>query len=448
MTPWQEFLPRWRRSMTEGSDLPSGWHEAPLASIARYSAGRTPARAVREYWTDDATSGVPWVSIADMKAHRTVLETAECITAKAFREVFRERMVPRGSLLMSFKLSIGRIATLGIDALHNEAIVAISPSEGIDQAYLGFYLSQVDFDEYHDRQIKGNTLNRDKIDRIRVAVPPLVEQRKIAWVLQSVQRAIEVQEQLVATAGELKRAAMQQLFTRGLRGEPQMESDVGAIPGGWSTARLGDLARIGNGSTPKRDHTPYWTEGSIPWLTSGKVHEGIIHAADQFVTSTAVEECHLPLVRAGSLVVAITGQGKTLGNAAMVTFDTTVSQHLAYLSFHESGVCASFVRYFLGSKYEHLRSIGQAGGSTKGALTCAELKRYPLPWPPEDEQVEIAAILESLDRKLAHHERKRDTLQDLFKTLLHELMTGRIRVQHLDIDTSGVTEPITAEAVT
>jgi type I restriction enzyme S subunit len=82
--------------------------------------------------------------------------------------------------------------------------------------------------------------------------------------------------------------------------------------------RLGDIAKIGNGSTPKRTNEAYWEGGHIPWITSTKIHEVIISRADEFVTETAFRECHLPLVPRKSIVVAITGQGKTLGNAALL----------------------------------------------------------------------------------------------------------------------------------
>src|SRR3546814_14344577 len=118
-----------------------------------------------------------------------------------------------------------------------------------------------------------------------------------------------------------------------------------------------------------------------PWLTSAKVHEGIISSADQFVSQIAVKECHLPVVPAGSLLIAITGQGKTLGNSALVEFDTTINQHLAYVRFDRNDVVPGYVYLFMRSRSEDLQSVGLAGGSTKAALTCAFLRYYPLPLP-------------------------------------------------------------------
>ena len=127
-----------------------------------------------------------------------------------------------------------------------------------------------------------------------IAIPPPCEQRKIAAVLGLVQRAIEQQERLIALTMELKKALLHKLFTEGLRGEPQKQTEIGPVPESWELVPLGSLAKVGNGSTPKRDNEGYWQGGTIPWLNSTKIHERFITEADQFVTDVAVKECHLP----------------------------------------------------------------------------------------------------------------------------------------------------------
>lgn len=267
-----------------------------------------------------------------------------------------------------------------------------------------------------------------------IPVLPMPEQQKIAAILWKLQRAIATQDRLLKATRDLKQSAMQRLFTHGLRGEALKDTEIGALPESWNVRSLGEFGRIGNGSTPKKTRPEYWRDGTTPWLTSAKVHEGIIREADQYVSQVAVKECHLPIVPTGSLLVAITGQGKTLGNAALVEFDTTISQHLAYVRFDRDDVHPAYVYQFMRSRYKELQSIGRAGGSTKAALTCAFLRDYRVPCPPIDEQRDIATALATLDRKLAHHQRKRAALNDLFQSTLHQLMTAQIRVADLDID--------------
>jgi type I restriction enzyme S subunit len=259
------------------------------------------------------------------------------------------------------------------------------------------------------------------------------EQRKIAAVLGLVQRAIEEQKRLIALTTELKKALLHKLFTEGLRGEPQKQTEIGPVPESWEIVPLGSLAKVGNGSTPKRDKAGYWHGGTIPWLNSTKIHERFITEADQFVTDLAVKECHLPRVKPSSLLIAITGQGKTLGNSALVSFETCINQHLAYAQFTTTKVLPEFVLWFMQTRYEHLRSISQAGGSTKGALTCGYLKTYPIPVPSLEEQREIIDVFAALDMKQKVHERKHAAVTDLFRTLLHQLMTVQIRVHGLEL---------------
>ncbi|MDA8238742.1 MAG: restriction endonuclease subunit S [Nitrospiraceae bacterium] len=269
-----------------------------------------------------------------------------------------------------------------------------------------------------------------------VPCPEKDEQRRIAGVLGVVQRAIEQQEQLLQRTTELKKTLLHKLFTEGLRGEPQKQTEIGPVPESWEVVPLGSLAKIGNGSTPKRDNEGYWQGGAIPWLNSAKIHELFITEADQFVTERAVKECHLPHVKPGSLLIAITGQGKTLGNSALIAFESCINQHLAYAQFTSPTVVPDFALWYMQTRYDHLRSVSQAGGSTKGALTCGYLKTYPVPVPSLEEQQEIAGVFKALDRKEKAHKSKAKTLTDLFRTLLHQLMTAQIRVNNLDL--SGV----------
>jgi type I restriction enzyme S subunit len=273
------------------------------------------------------------------------------------------------------------------------------------------------------------TLLKEKL----IPRPELNEQRQIATVLLNAQRAIERQDRLLTLTAELKKALMHKLFTEGTRGERQKQTEIGPVPENWEIIPLGSIAKIGNGSTPKRGNVAYWKGGTIPWLTSGKIHEGRITQPDQYVTETAKAECHLPLVAAGSLLVAITGEGKTLGNAALVEFDTCVSQHLAYVQFQRPDVLPSFLLHFLQRQYSHFRQISVGAGSTKKALTCGLLKRYEVPMAPKDEQKVIASALDAVDVKLKAHERAAGSLRSLFRTLLHQLMTAQIRVHDLDL---------------
>lgn len=423
------------------AQLPAGWTWEPL--INRYRVTKKP-RDIS--FTDFKT--IPFVAMESIpvngrEAVRFELRTPQNIASGTYFE--------RGDVLLSkitpsFENGKQGLAD-NIPTRFGVASTEIIPLQALDgyanNRFLFFYLLHPEVRAALVSKMEGSTgrqrVPENAVRDFLIPLPPKSEQEKIAAVLWKIQGGIEIEEKIVAATRELKHSAMHQLFTRGLRGEPQKETDIGAIPESWDIVGLGRVAKVGNGSTPRRSNPAYWNEGKIPWLNSGKIHEAVIDSADQFVTELAAKECHLPLVKAGSVLVAITGQGKTLGNAAMVTFDSTINQHLAYAQFTTDQMIPEFVTYFLHGRYKHLRSFAHGYGSTKGALTCSFLKSYLIPKPEPSEQREIADILQAIDRKISIHERKRMTLLELFQTMLHQLMTGQIRVANLDIDTSEVT---------
>ena len=315
-------------------------------------------------------------------------------------------------------------------------LLVLRAKEDVDPRFLAAIVHSPRFVEYAIAGTTGVQHPRTSWAHARefeVPAFPFDEQQRVADILWLVHEAIGLSEVLVEEGQALKRAAMRTLFTRGLRGEPQKEMDIGLVPESWTVVSLGTLGKIGNGSTPKKAISEYWTNGTYAWLTSAKVYDREIVQADQFVTTKALAECHLPRVQPGAVLIAITGQGKTLGHCAVLQIEATLNQHLAYIEFDQSRVDPVFVRGYLETQYDYFRQVGAGGGSTKGALTCSFLRGLPVPVPPMDEQQEIVAILDAIDRKIDLHRRKRAALGNLFKALLHKLMTGEIRVREFDL---------------
>lgn len=307
-----------------------------------------------------------------------------------------------------------------------------------DPRFLFFYLLHPDVRHYVTERMEGSTGRQRVPEDVLLQLPiPVFEhsdQVAIAQALETIRDASANEAASEQCAEALKQATMQALFTRGLRGEVRRETAIGSVPINWDVVPLGELGRIGNGSTPKKAVHEYWSGGTFPWLTSAKVYDREIVSANQFVTDIALKDCHLPIVQPGAILIAITGQGKTLGHCAVLRIEATISQHLAYVATDADRVNPSFLRGYIETKYDFLRQVGAGGGSTKGALTCAFLRGLLIPLPPTlDEQNEIAAVLDAIDRKIELHRRKRALLEHLLKTLLHKLITGEVRVADLDL---------------
>jgi type I restriction enzyme S subunit len=159
-------------------ELPQGWEWTLLPNISSYKTGKTPATKNSIYW-GDALSDYPWVSIADLNHYGRVVDTTKKVTQEAVVQVFKYPPVKAGTILMSFKLTLGKVSILDVDAFHNEAIISISPFTGVYKDYLFRVLPERALAGNSKKAIKGNTLNSESISRISIPLPPEAEQHRI-----------------------------------------------------------------------------------------------------------------------------------------------------------------------------------------------------------------------------------------------------------------------------
>lgn len=283
-------------------------------------------------------------------------------------------------------------------------------------------------------------LPKSEIGTVILPVPPLPKQRTIADYLDRettrLDDLVAEKECLLDLLAEKRRTLITRAVTRGLDPNvPFRDSGIswlGKIPAHWETWKVGHLAEVGNGSTPSRSNAAYWSEGRIPWLNSSVVNRPEVTHADQFVTEIAAQECHLPQVKSGSVLVAITGQGKTRGRAAVLVFDATINQHLAFIHPQQSLLLPWFLKWTLFAAYDFLRSISDDAGGTKGALTCEEVANLRVPVPPVEEQAvilaKIATSVERLDSLRAVAKNTISLLKERRSALIAAAVTGHIDV--------------------
>jgi len=283
-------------------------------------------------------------------------------------------------------------------------------------------------------------LNRESAHDKEVTCPPRQLQYAIANYLDRetarLDGLVAAKERVLGLFAEKRRALITRAVTRGLDARaPLRDSGIswlGEIPAHWGTWKVGHFATIGNGSTPNRDNAEYWVDGLIPWLNSSVVNQDEVTGADQFVTEAAFRECHLPLVKSGSVLVGITGQGKTRGQAVVLSFEATINQHLAFITPKEGVVDSWFLRWVFFAAYDFLRSISDDAGGTKGALTCEEVGALRMPLPPIDEQraivAHIAAATAKLDTLRSATERTIALLKERRAALIAAAVTGQLSI--------------------
>lgn len=189
------------------------WESVPVEKLCSLIMGKTPSRNNDDYWG----SGYKWISIADLKS-KYILQTSEEITEKALKET-KIKAIPKGTVIMSFKLTIGRVGITGEDMYSNEAIVSLRNKDKkiLDDEYLYYYLSSIDVTKFGSIAAKGVTLNSDSLKEIIIKLPNISEQVAIREIMSKLDLNIELLEKELSLLKEQKNGLMQQLLTGKVR---------------------------------------------------------------------------------------------------------------------------------------------------------------------------------------------------------------------------------------
>ncbi len=202
------------------------------------------------------------------------------------------------------------------------------------------------------------------------------------------------------------------------------QTEVGLIPEDWGVQLIGELATVRSGGTPSREIQSYWN-GAIPWITTSQIDFNTISEAEQFITEDGLKNSAAKLLPAGTLLMALYGQGKTRGKVGVLDFEAATNQACASISLH-GNASREFLLHFLTSRYEAIRNSSNSGGQEN--LSGQIVKDIPVAIPPIPEQRAIATALSDVDALLA----KLDTLvakkRDLKVAAMQQLLTGQTRL--------------------
>ena len=372
--------------------------EVPLRHLFSVVNGATPDSQNEDFWG----GAIPWVTPEDLsnRVSPKISETKRTITQAGY-DACGTTLVPSGSVVISTRAPIGNIAIAARSLCTNQGCRSLVPLANLSQKFFYYQLSVLNHEL--NRLGRGTTfleLSSGDLAAFKVHVPPLPEQTRIANFLDEqtarIDALIAEKERLRDACKDSEEVTAFDLVVHGNRvaghrtnyREPWLK----AVPAHWGLTKLRNVAVIGNGSTPRRDNGDYWQNGEIPWLNSGSVNSSRICLASDFVSEQARKECHLPMVRAGSTLVALTGQGKTRGSAALTEIEATINQHLAYVSLFDNQISDEYLWVVLTGFYSVLRYISEGEGSTKGALTCERLNQLRIPVPPVHEQTSIRDV--------------------------------------------------------
>ena len=384
------------------------WAWRPLGELFEIGAGKTMSVAARN-GTDKTpflrTSNVLWDEV-DLSSVDEMSIPKHALPAKLLRP---------GDLLVCEGGEIGRAAIWGGEvepmSFQNHVHRLRPIVEEVDPRFYVYFL-QAGFTQLGIYEGAGNkttipNLSRSRLAGLNVPQPPLAEQQAISRVLSHVRDAIKVRDRSIATTEDLKQAAMHTVFTRGLRGEAQKETEIGPVPESWRVMPFYNAISLKRGfdlPISKR------RKGPVPVFGSNGI-VGHHHKRPDGIP--------IPGVMVGRS-----------GSVGKVSFSADAYWPLNTTLFAEAflGNIKKFMAYFLDS-FDFSRFAAGVSVPTLNRNSFAGVK---VGIPPLDEQQEIVDILDAIDRKLDLHHRKRAVLKELFKALLHKLMTGEVRMGELD----------------
>ncbi len=274
-----------------------------------------------------------------------------------------------------------------------------------------------------------------------IALPPLLEQKRIAAVLLKIQQAVEMQENIIQSLRDLKKSTMQYLFTHGTRGEKTKMTEIGEIPESWKVITIRSCSQVRSSTVAFRDLEARNTGSKEDVLVHAiKVSDMNLAGNDRDILCSNIE-IRLPKVVAqkkavppNSVIFPKRGAAIATNKKRVTTQWTLLDPNLIAVVPNDSIVLPYLYYWFLTFDLTMLQDLGPTPQLNKKNVDPLE---FPVP-STKKEQEEIACSLDTVDAKLSFHESKKSGLQDLFKTTLDKLMTGEIRTVDLDIDVSEV----------
>jgi len=422
------------------------WQMLKLPDVAAYRIGKTPPSKEARHWDD---AGIPWVSISDMEHFTVLTDTSRKVSKEMAPETFKYPPVPAGSLLMSFKLTVGKISVLGVDAYHNEAIISLQPKDGVLRDYLMRVLPSIAKAGKTKDALMGATLNSASLAELIIPLPPPEEQVRIvakvdelmalcdrleadqadaeaahAQLVQALldsltqatdfraswQRLSEHFHTLFTTEASID-ALKQTVLQVAVKGKlvPQIATDLPAgdflnhnkissrkDPDlvGWSITELGALGSVLGGATPSKANASYWI-GDIPWVSPKDMKRSIIDDAEDHVSSAALQESSLKAIPPKSILMVV--RGMILAHSfpvAVTTRTVTINQDMKALV--PPPEIADYVLMFLqASKSEMVALVDRSSHGTC-KLISEKLWSFKICLPPVAEQARIVAKVDEL----------------------------------------------------
>ncbi|KAB1948268.1 restriction endonuclease subunit S [Brevibacterium linens] len=382
----------------------------PLGEICNVQIGRTPPRSDPRYWGGSN----PWASISDLNQGLLITRTKEGITEEG---AHAGKLVQPGTVLISFKLSIGKVSIAGIPLYTNEAIAALPikyPST-LDARYLLRYLESLSLEEGANRAAMGRTLNKKTLSELPVPLPPLDEQRRIAAILDKADAIRQKRRQAIAHLDTLTQSIFRDRFLQDRQ---------------WESAPLGSISEISSGITKGRKTSSALTQ-SAPYLAVANVQDGKLDLTNLKSIEVSDEELEKYKLQGDDLVLTEGGDPDKLGRGTIWRDELPVCLHQNHIFRirlpKDSNLEVEFLSAYIASwpaKAYFLRSAKQTTGIA--SINKTQLSKVPIPLPPIIFQREFTKLSQQVRIQIAEHERALELADQSFSSLQSRAFRGEL----------------------
>lgn len=428
--------------------LPEKWNYARIKHYSESKTGTTPSRDIEDYWVD---GNIPWMSSGEINQKQISL-ISEFVTAKAFKETSL-KLFPINTVMIAMNgqgKTKGTVGILKTETTCNQSLTGFTFSDKVIPEFAYHYLDS----RYHDlRGLVGEDregLSSQLLKNLFIPLPTVEEQIQIAKYLDhktsQIDKLITDKEKLIELLNEERTAIINQAVTKGLNPNvPMKDSGVewlGEVPESWHLWKLGHaFKKVGGGTTPESGNPLYHENGTVNWLNTGDLNDGVLESTSKKITNKALEDyTALKVFPANSVVIAM--YGATIAKTSLVTCETTTNQ--ACCVFQGSEIIENkFLFYWFISNKTNIINLSKGGGQPN--VSQEILKSLKVPCPNKNEQRRIVHFIES---EVSKNELIRGKIQQEiqllkeYKTaLISEVVTGKVDVRDEIIAES--TEPVT-----
>jgi len=342
--------------------------------------------------------GTPLVRIRDVvRGYSETFTTEECGD---------EYLVQNDDMLIGMDGEFNISHWKGGKAYLNQRVCHLIPKDVVDALYL-FYFMPKALKEIEDKTpyVTVKHLSAKELNKIIVPMPTLEEQKQIGQRLQKVDSLISLRKQQLAKLNELVKSRFVEMF------------------GGISDSKkypykaVKELTDVISGGTPSREVNEYWEGGTIPWVKTTELQNNIITEIDEHITEAGLDNSSAKLVPAGTVLIAMYGQGKTRGMTGYLGVEACTNQACACI-LPSNNINQKFLWQFFVLSYDNLRDMAKGGNQPN--LNGNIIKNYPVLYPPMEMQEQFASLVEQTDKSKLTIQQSLEKLELLKKALMQK----------------------------